>query len=331
MLSEEDFINSVWNKYENYKYTSKNKNKFFSKKLYRNNKYILAIKSFITFLISLTTTIGAVYAGVVTYNYIQKNGKTNYYDDMNSFFEITDQEIYYKKINSYNEYLKYKEKWPSIITMTENDFKDNFIVVLVATWRMPDINISDINTDENTLFINVDNNLEETAIKNENYMVSTCLSNNFDRKNIVVKIKEEKLETSKFILLENLPKEYSIKEATNDLCVVVQDNKILDETRKYLDTFIDNTSNGVDDYLRIVRYETTNSQANIIISDIQYKNNEYILYTDYTRDNSSSVKDIRYIGKYRTFSSKPFLDNQTMFFLSDIFGNNVPVLIFSNK
>ena len=327
MLSEEDFINSVWNKYENYKYTSKNKNKFFSKKLYRNNKYILAIKSFITFLISLTTTIGAVYAGVVTYNYIQKNGKTNYYDDMNSFFEITDQEIYYKKINSYNEYLKYKEKWPSIITMTENDFKDNFIVVLVATWRMPDINISDINTDENTLFINVDNNLEETAIKNENYMVSTCLSNNFDRKNIVVKIKEEKLETSKFILLENLPKEYSIKEATNDLCVVVQDNKILNETKQYLDNFISNTSNGVDDYLRIVRYETTNSQANIIISDIQYKNNEYILYTDYTRDNSSNVKDIRYIGKYKSFGSKPFQNNMTMFFLSDIFGNTVPVII----
>ena len=194
---------------------------------------------------------------------------------------------------------------------------------------MPDINISDINTDENTLFINVDNNLEETAIKNEKYMVSTCLSNDFDRKNIVVKIKEEKLETSKFISLENLPKEYSIKEATNDLCVVVQDNKILDETRKYLDTFIDNTSNGVDDYLRIVRYETINSQTNIIINDIQYKNNEYILYTDYTRDNSSKVKDIRYIGKYKKFDSKPFQNNLTMFFLSDIFENTVPVIICS--
>ena len=42
MLSEEDFIKSVWNKYENYNYNSKNKNQFFSKKLYRNNKYILA-------------------------------------------------------------------------------------------------------------------------------------------------------------------------------------------------------------------------------------------------------------------------------------------------
>ena len=191
MLSEENFIKYVWNKYENYNYNSKNKNQFFSKKLYRNNKYILAIKSFITFLISLTTTIGVVYAGVATYNYIQKNGKTNYYDDMNSWFEINDQEIYYKKINSYTEYLKYKQKWPSIIDMTEKDFKDNFLVVLISTWRMPDINISDIDTDENTLFINVDNNLEGSAIKNEKYMVSTCLSNNFDRKNIVVKIKEE--------------------------------------------------------------------------------------------------------------------------------------------
>ena len=124
-------------------------------------------------------------------------------------------------------------------------------------------------------------------------------------------------------------KEYSIKEATNDLCVVVQDNKILDETRKYLDTFIDNTSNGVDDYLRIVRYETINSQTNIIINDIQYKNNEYILYTDYTRDNSSKVKDIRYIGKCKKFDSKPFQNNLTMFFLSDIFENTVPVIICS--
>ena len=41
MLNENDFINSVWDKYEDYSFKNKNNDKFFKKKVYRNSEYIL--------------------------------------------------------------------------------------------------------------------------------------------------------------------------------------------------------------------------------------------------------------------------------------------------
>ena len=52
------------------------------------------------------------------------------YDDYDFTQDMTYMDkIYYKKINTYNEYEKEKAMWKDIIDMTESDFKDNFMVI----------------------------------------------------------------------------------------------------------------------------------------------------------------------------------------------------------
>lgn len=55
-------------------------------------------------------------------------------------------------------------------------------------------------------------------------------------------------------------------------------------------------------YIRIATYE--DNEEFLTIYDVQYIDNEYILYIDYTRSKSSVSKGITYIGKFHNIDKK---------------------------
>lgn len=287
------------------------------------------IKAVITFLIVIMATIGVVYASVMTYHFIQKTGKGDISIGMESWFTLTDNEMYYKKINSYEEYLKYKSNWNSIIDMTEEQFESNFLVVIVATWRMPGIHINNITVDENALYVEVDNRLAEEEISKKEYMVSTMIDKELERENVVIKITEPPISDSNFMDLKELPKDYTIEQALEDNCIVLCDNKLMEDSEKKLNDFIEDTRNYKERYIRIVRYNTgTDGFSGTVIMDIKYKNSEYLVYMDSTRDKFPGPKEIKFVGKYHNIVKKPFLDDQILVTLERLIGLSLSIAIY---
>ena len=160
MLDEKDFINNVWNKYEYYSSTKEHKNKFLLKNVYKSNKYILAVKSFITFIISLLVTSGIVYAGITTYKFIQSSTSTNFNSGFDYNQNMTfNNSMYYKMICTYEEYIQAKETWDNLVDIEENEFKDYFIIVIAGeNYNTTGLYISDIYTKEEIYKFKVDCN-----------------------------------------------------------------------------------------------------------------------------------------------------------------------------
>lgn len=325
MLSDEEFIKVVWKKYRNYD-TQLGRKKFYNKDFYKKQDYIRKLSQVATFIIVLLTSMGVVYASSVLYEFIQQRGKINYEDNINSYFEIGNNEIYYKSINNYEDYLKYKNKWNNIIEMTEKDFEGNFLLVIVATWRMPDITIENIYTNSDTLYVTVDNQLTEEAKLREEYMVSCMLSNEFKRDSIEIRILEKEISSSNYKNLEELPLEYSSLQAEKDNCIVVIDNNISNLGKNKINTFIQNTKKEIEDCIRIAIYEDNNKY--LTIYDIKYVDNQYILYIDYRRSKVQSDNKIKYIGKYEKIDEKEITNNLKMIYLEDIFAKTIPIIIY---
>ena len=296
-------------------------------KFYNMNK-ILKI-----FIILITMTIflsGFVYAGITVYKYFcQKTSKGNITEDMNSWFEINNQEMYYTKVSSYNEYLKYKNKWSSILDMSEESFKENFLVIIIATWRMPGIKISNISADTNYLYIEVENDVTELEIEKEEYMVSTIIPRTLDRENIVLKKKTKEITSNAYVKLEELPYNYTTKNAESDGCVVIEDYEIKIESKEKLNKFIENTKNKNDDYIRIY----IKNREDIRIYDIEYINREYILYIDETRTNDFGNRKINYVDTYQSINiikEENELQGLTRIYLENLLGTNIIVAIYNN-
>lgn len=251
-MDNKQFRQAVYNKYEDIK--KNNNDEFFYTYHYKKNNGNKIINKVAAFFICTIMMGSVVYAGTVAYQYFtQKNAQANYIEDMNSWFEINQQETYYKKISSYEEYLKYKENWDSIIDMTQEDFENNFLIVIIASWRMPGITISNISADNNTLYVELDSNVTEEEIIKEEYMVSAMVSKDLDRENISVKNIVKKVESDKYEKLENLPLDYDIESAEQDGCIIINKLKMKEEDKEKLNDFIKNTKNGNNDYIRIFR------------------------------------------------------------------------------
>lgn len=251
-MDNKQFRDAIYSKYE---YQLKNNNDdFFNThhyKKYNKNNILNKVAAFFIFTIMMGSV---VYAGTVIYQYFtQKTSQGNAIQDMDSWFEINNQETFYKKISSYEEYLKYKEKWPTIIDMIQEDFEEHFLIVVMASWRMPGISIANISADENTLYVELESDVTDEEIKKKEYMVSAKVSRELDRENISVKEMVKKIKSDKYEKLENLPSDYNLENAIQDECIIINNNQISSADEENLDDFIEKTKNGVEDFIRIFR------------------------------------------------------------------------------
>lgn len=235
-MDSNEFRKKIYDKYELHKKDCNDE--FFNKYHYKNNKSFIFSKVAVLF-IGIIMTVSVVYAGTIVYQYFtQKTAQTEYFQNMDEWFEINDQETYYKKINSYSEYLKYKEKWNNIVDMSDKDFEENFLIVVIASWRMPGITITDIHSDENTLYVELDKKVTEEEIEKKEYMVSAMVAKELDRENVSVQNIVKPIVSNKYKKLDELPLEYSINDALKDGCVVIDDVEIQEDGKDKLESFI---------------------------------------------------------------------------------------------
>ena len=251
-MDDKQFRETIYGKYEYYQ--KHNNDDFFNTHHYRKNTKNTLLNKVAVFFICTLLMGSAVYGGNMVYQYFtQKTSQGDITQETESWFEINNEAISYKKVSSYEEYLKYKENWNSIIDMTKEDFEDNFLIVVIASWRMPGITIANITADENTLYVELESNITEEEIKKKEYMVSAKVLKELDRENISVKEMVKKIKSNKYDKLENLPVDYNMEKAKQDGCVIVNNNQISSDDEEKLDNFIENTKNGNEDYIRIFR------------------------------------------------------------------------------
>lgn len=307
MLDEKDFINGVWNKYENYSNNRKSKDKFFSKKLYQNSEYILGIKSFIIFLISLVATAGIVYAGITTYNFVQNSTSTDFNKNQGYDYNqnmLYNNGIYYKKINSYEEYEDAKKIWNDLVDIKQEDFEKYFVVILAGeNYNTTGLYISNIHIKNQKLCIE----LKKKDVWNENdTVISAKVPKELEREEIEIKnLLNEVNTTNKYKNIDEITYDYSIDEALKENCFTINDkNQVVSNNKTRLNEFVENCNNKINDLIRICIYESNRT----IICDIEYINNKINMVEKVIESNN--VNTNHYTGVGITYKKRKSLDGK---------------------
>ena len=312
MIKEESFINDVWNKYDYYN-QSKNKDKFFTKHLYKNTDYLLSLKTLSSFLVIIIVTVGMAYAGIAVYNFIQTTTNTDFKKNYNYDYNqdmICQNGLYYKKITNYNDYIVCKNRWDNLVEMSQDDFKDNFMVIIAGeNYNTTNLNIYEITADDNTTYIK----LKKVESDTINTVVSAKISNELYRENISIENTPEIANVSGLQKLEDLPRDYSKEQAIKDGCFVIENNMVISNTPNEMDTFIKNSENGNNGSIRIATY----FNSNLEICDIEYKDGKYIVCQDATRDENGKLyrftgnkMTCKNLGPYRAYHLEDELGNR---------------------
>lgn len=110
------------------------------------------------------------------------------YDDYDFTQDITYMDkIYYKKINTYDEYEKEKAMWNDIIDMAESDFKDNFMVITaIENTSMLGLTVEKLEADNNNLYISLIHYPDGVEYDENQTCISYKISRELERDNIYV-------------------------------------------------------------------------------------------------------------------------------------------------
>ncbi len=198
-----------------------------------------------------------------------------YYGNDFSFYN----NIYYKVITDYKEYLTYKNYYQEIIFMAEKDFNTNFIVLTITeNESTKNLEFQNINSDDTTLYIGLDK-----STNNPKRGISIKIDKSLLRENIDVykSIQEENFITT-YKNIKSIDKNYTIEQATNDNCFIILPTTV--ENKSVWNTFINNITNNEDAEIRIV-YDISINEG-LTILDIKYMNyqNKYYVCRDTSRN-----------------------------------------------
>lgn len=209
-------------------------------------------------------------------------------------FETKDFEkmnnMYYKKIVSYNEYQIYKKKY-DLPNKEEQIFNENFIVITtIENSNMMNLVPKELKKEKSTLKIAFfkDNNTDT------NYNSFLIVISKKLEADIIEPYRAiiEKIPYNQIMAIENIPKEYTLEQAKNDNCYIV-DDKLNFYNEETLDLFIDNYKNKRSSFIRMVKFYEDKE----IIRDIYYnaKEDNFLICEDNTRAfNSFSYNYYKY-------------------------------------
>lgn len=215
-------------------------------------------------------------------------------DDGYTFYKDMEQEngIYYKKINTYAEYLKYKNMWSNLLDMTETEFKDNFMIITAAE-NADTINmiISDIYTIGDSLYLAFEKVNEENE---SSVVIGTKINRELERDNIrIVDKLNMAINNNEYIKITEIPNNYSKEDAINDGCFVIENNKVISNNKNAINDFLENSKNNKASYIRIC---TIYDNKAITITDISFSNQTYHFNILNTNDiNNIISEEYRYI------------------------------------
>lgn len=303
MIDKDHFKQRIFQKYE------ENKNwvndDFYNAHFYSEKKLKSKCLKKITIsnIIPIIATFSTVYAGIVAVDYFQQKTKTNFEDNIGYDYSQDmnyQDKIYHKIIKSYDDYKESKKKWNNLVSMTSQDFDEYFLLIIaVENTSLIGLNVSNITTDENTLYIELyqsdsSNNIEENVI-------SVKIPREQLRENIIFNITGSQPQNNNYIPINEISKNYSKEQAIQDGCFVIVNNEIVSSNSNQLIDFVENKSSK---FIRIVDFKDET-----IITDIEFKNDKYYINRLYLY----TGKQVYKIGKKIIILKPKGLDHYTVF------------------
>lgn len=314
MLNENKFVDEVWNKYKDYLQKDSKNMEFYNKKIYRNNNYLLAIKTCSIFIVCTFLIIGGVYAGIKVTNKKQEVEQEDVnlqevFDDYKDMTFVQSERIYYKKISTYQEYRKYKEKYNNFTDMQEDEFEDyDFVIFGGRTSDRIGLYVHSMSIADNEVNIVIGRDIEKN-----NQFVSIKIRKENSEKKIKITFSETVPNMQSYVPMKDLPYVYEEEQAIKDNCVVIEmgniqngeKDKIIareNELKEFIEKKLENNC------IRIVYYYN-NIDSDLDIVDIEYKDEKYIV----------AVHPIRYDSSMYQYSEFENASQAYYYFVSDKF------------
>lgn len=224
----------------------------------------------------------------------------NKYKSSNITYQINDNillsdyktinRFYYRVIKDYQTYLDTKNNFNNILEVSEKDFEDNFMI-LVITENVPvnGLIFDNLSADDSSLTLNyVINSSDRDAQTGTSILVSNDLYR--DTINIEKTVPEMKM--TSYTNIRELPKDYSVEDAKKDNCLVIDMKNNANYNLNNLEDFIGKVKNKENAEIRIYNY-MDNDQ--IYIYDITYSNeNKFFVCEDRTRYTSNKNNNSTY-------------------------------------
>lgn len=224
----------------------------------------------------------------------------NKYKSSNITYQINDNillsdyktinRFYYRVIKDYQTYLDTKDNFNNILEVSEKDFEDNFMI-LVITENAPvnGLIFDNLSADDSSLTLNyVINSSDRDAQTGTSILVSNDLYR--DTINIEKTVPEMKM--TSYTNIRELPKDYSVEDAKKDNCLVIDMKNHANYNLNNLEDFIEKVKNKENAEIRIYNYMGNNQ---IYIYDITYSNeNKFFVCEDRTRYTSNKNNHFTY-------------------------------------
>ena len=198
--------------------------------------------------------------------------------------------FYYRVIKDYQTYLDTKDNFNNILEVSEKDFENNFMI-LVITENVPvnGLIFDNLSADDSSLTLNY---VINSSDRDTQTGTSILVSNELYRDTINIEKTVPTMEMSSYTNIRELPKDYSVEDAKKDNCLVIDMKNNANYNLNNLEDFIEKVKNKENAEIRIYNY-MDNDQ--IYIYDITYSNeNKFFVCEDRTRYTSNKNNNSTY-------------------------------------
>ena len=198
--------------------------------------------------------------------------------------------FYYRVIKDYQTYLDTKNNFNNILEVSEKDFENNFMI-LVITENAPvnGLIFDNLSADDSSLTLNY---VINSSDRNAQTGTSILVSNDLYRDTINIEKTVPEMKMTSYTNIRELPKDYSVEDAKKDNCLVIDMKNNANYNLNNLEDFIEKVKNKENAEIRIYNY-MGNDQ--IYIYDITYSNqNKFFVCEDRTRYTSNKNNNSTY-------------------------------------
>lgn len=224
----------------------------------------------------------------------------NKYKSSNITYQINDNillsdyktinRFYYRVIKDYQTYLDTKDNFNNILEVSEKDFEDNFmILVIVENAPVNGLIFDNLSADDSSLTLNY---VVNSSDRDAQTGTSILVSNDLYRDTINIEKTVPEMKMTSYTNIRELPKDYSVEDAKKDNCLVIDMKNHTNYNFNNLEDFIEKVKNKENAEIRIYNY-MDNDQ--IYIYDITYSNeNKFFVCEDRTRYTSNKNNNSTY-------------------------------------
>lgn len=198
--------------------------------------------------------------------------------------------FYYRVIKDYQTYLDTKNNFNNILEVSEKDFENNFMI-LVITENAPvnGLIFDNLSADDSSLTLNY---VVNSSDRDAQTGTSILVSNDLYRDTINIEKTVPEMKMTSYTNIRELPKDYSVEDAKKDNCLVIDMKNHANYNLNNLEDFIEKVKNKENAEIRIYNY-MDNDQ--IYIYDITYSNeNKFFVCEDRTRYTSNKNNNSTY-------------------------------------